>query len=147
MDSIEKISWLTFAILHLNGILDSVTTWMDGREPSMAEYSYADRLTLGIGFFVRNREHIVLHGDYVQLVRAVDNLSREHAAFIAGGCQDDTSAMRDEVCRVIDGLADVLDGIGYPAKVAAKLRSLADPGWLSTGTPPTPAPPPPGSRT
>lgn len=124
MDNIDAIFRIEFAIRQINSTLDQVTRWMAGMEPSMAEVSFEDRIKLAVNFFVANHAHLMLHADYLKLVQTVQKLTRDHAEFITGGCAGTTANMREDARRVINGLADILDGIGYPGITAAKLRTL-----------------------
>ena len=126
MDSIEENFRLGFAIRQINSALDQVSMWMSGQEPSMAEVDYVDRLKLGVNFFLDNPTHILLCGDYLNIVQAVDKLSRDYDGLIAAHGRGDTKVMRDEVRRVIAGLPDILDGIDYPGGTAARMRTLPD---------------------
>lgn len=131
MDSIEEISRLTFAMLHLNSTLDGATAWMAGQEPSMAEFGFEDRLKIAVSFFVRNPGHFLLYADYLNLIQSAHKLTRDHAEFIDSGCEGSTANMREDARRSLNGLADALDGLGYPGRSAAKMRELA----AVTGTP------------
>jgi hypothetical protein len=128
MDSVEIILRLDFAIRQLNSTLDQVTSWMAGREPSLAAFSFEERAKLAVNFFADTDKpaHILLGGDYLNLIVAARKLTQDQADFIAGQCQGDTASMRDEARTTLNRLADILDGLNYPGKDAERLHKLAD---------------------
>ena len=123
--SVTEIGKLTFGVLQLNSVLDSLTAWMSGEETSFAVYEFEQRVKVAVSYFVKNPIRIELGGPYLTLLRAAEKLKEDHGNFIAAHCEGSIVAMQQETRVALRGLADILDGLGYPESKAASLRNLS----------------------